>query len=63
MLFSKTKIYVLFDEIIWRSIEFSKVCIDILHVWLRITDKLEKLLVDKIKLIDYRTAKNNEDLE
>jgi len=30
-------------------------------MWLRITDKLETLLVDKIKLIDYKTAKNNDD--
>ena len=44
------------------SIEFSKACIDLLHMWLRISDKLEKLLVDKLTLLDYRTAKKNDDL-
>jgi hypothetical protein len=44
------------------SIEFSKACIDLLHMWLRISDKLEKLLVDKLTLIDYLKAKKNDDL-
>jgi hypothetical protein len=42
------------------SIEFSNVCVDLLHIWLRISDKLETLLINKIILLD--NAKDNDDL-
>ena len=42
------------------SIEFWKACVDLLHMLLRITDKLELLLINKLSVLD--NGKDNEDL-